>query len=163
MGKRPPSSRSLPIAEAAIGRQADILLLESPLVHGHINHLPTIIWYIRTLHHGGWWQAEAATRKPPPMKKSRLGEILLQEVLWGFMSATVAQRIAAAAIQDGCSHADLTVLAGLGTDGEYPANAWRDLERKLPPNTLLAAYNFVRNLTPSRHCMPHVDDHLNCP
>ena len=173
MVKRPRSSRSLPIAETAIGRQADILILESSLVHGHFDHFPTIIGYIHTLHHGGCIQAaeaelaelaaRKATRKAPPIETSRLGEMLLNEVLWGFMAASVAQRLAAAAIQDGCTHSDLREIAGLGCDGTHPKNAWRDLDRKMTPNKLLAAYNYVRNLTPSRHCRPQVHDHLNCP
>ena len=172
MGKRPRTSRSLPIAETAIGREADILILESFLVHGHFKPFPTIIGYILTLHHGGCIQAaeaelaelaaRKATRKAPPIETSRLGEMLLNEVLWGFMAASVAQRLAAAAVQDGCTHADLRSLAAVGGDGTHPKNSWRDLERKMAPNKLQAAYTFVRNLTPSRHCRPQVHDHLNC-
>ena len=86
--------------------------------------------------------------------KSHLSEILLQEVLWGFMAASVAQRLAAAAIADGCTHADLRVLASLGGDGRYPANAWRDLGRKLLQNKLQYAFKVVRNLYPSRYGRP---------
>ena len=119
MGKRALSKRSLPIAETALGREA-----------------------------------EATTTKTAVPQSSRLAELLVNEVLWGFMAAAVCQRLAAAAIADGGNHEDLKLLAGLGSDGTYPANAWRDLERKLKPNQLRAAYTFVRNITPSRNCRP---------
>ena len=44
MGKRPRSGRSVPIAEAFIGRHAAILLVKCSIVTGYIDNLPLIIW-----------------------------------------------------------------------------------------------------------------------
>ena len=98
----------------------------------------------------------------PARGKSYLAELLLQEVLWGFMAASVAQRLAAAAIADGSCHPDLTVIADVGSRGRYPGNAWRDLERRLLPNRLLSAFQIFRIQSHSQDCRARRADNINC-
>ena len=54
-------------------------------------------------------------------------------VLWGRgdISATALQKLAHAAVLDGCSHKELLQFAGLGAFGQHPANITRDLKTYL--------------------------------
>jgi len=86
----------------------------------------------------------SASAPPPPRAPSRLVELLVFEVMWGFVHATVAQRIAEAARVDGLSHPDLEKLAGIGATGMHRQNTWRDLLRMLKPFSILQALGSFR-------------------
>lgn len=66
---------------------------------------------------------------PLDARVSVLAMILIQEVLWGTMSACKACQLAKAAIEDGANRRDLDVMATIGAEGTWAGNCWRDLKR----------------------------------
>jgi hypothetical protein len=63
----------------------------------------------------------------PVREHSQLSSVLLQLWGWGVLSASTIQTVAAAAVMDGLSCADLLKLSQLGSAGLYQGNMSRDL------------------------------------
>ena len=63
--------------------------------------------------------------------KSQLAEYLLRAVLWGVLSAVVAQKLAILAVEDGARGEGLQEFAIQGSKGTHPEHTWRDLCRRL--------------------------------
>ena len=64
---------------------------------------------------------------------SALAKFLIDQWSWGAMSAPTIQKIAFAARQDGLSHAEITIIASLGSEGRNPQNCHVELLKKLSP------------------------------
>ena len=60
------------------------------------------------------------------------------------MSAPSVQWLAAAVVQDGCTHPDLVRLSTVGTSGQWAGNARRDLLRKFATGLDLAAFTILQ-------------------
>ena len=80
----------------------------------------------------------------PDCGPSKLIELLVSSVVWGELSAPFAQKIAAAAVEDGLCHPSVKQLSRMGTSGEYPGKIFGQLMAQLPRLPLLEA---VRTLT----------------
>ena len=61
--------------------------------------------------------AAAADVAPPPDVPSQLANLLLNQWIWGDMSALQLQKTAAAAVADGADHRELKLLASIGSHG----------------------------------------------
>ena len=79
------------------------------------------------------WAKEQERHQEP---KSSSANFMLEKWCFGHMSTPLIQAIAACAVQDGCGHADLLVLAALGSHGKYPNNMHIELVNKLKPTAL---------------------------
>ena len=71
--------------------------------------------------------------------RSALAALLAEQQALGFLPAVLLQKIAAAAVQDGCEHPEVVEMSRLGACGEVPGNISRDLfklhrlaDRRLP-------------------------------
>ena len=64
---------------------------------------------------------------------SFLVELLVFEFMWGFMTATMVQKICEAAVKDGLSHRDVKRLSTIGCTGLFAGNCWRDMKSQLTP------------------------------
>ena len=84
-------------------------------------------------------QAELVNLSP----KSELAELLVDRWAWGALSTPVVQQIAAAAVADGVSHADVVFLSKLGTSGRHPNNMYKELTRKLKDTPLTEALDNI--------------------
>ena len=71
--------------------------------------------------------AAAADVAPPPEVPSQLANLLLNQWIWGDMSALQLQKTAAAAVADGADHRELKLLASIGSHGTMANNCHRDL------------------------------------
>ena len=89
--------------------------------------------------------AAAPAAAAPPEPPSRLANLLLDQWVWGDMSAAQVQRFASAAVSDGAKHRDLMLLASIGSQGTCPGNCHRDLvEYRLRKPELLTALSDVK-------------------
>lgn len=70
--------------------------------------------------------------------------LLFREVLWGSMSAALANRIANAAIRSGADTADIKRLAKCGASGKHPGNVWRELKTRTMSSIFAGAWAKVR-------------------
>ena len=76
---------------------------------------------------------EAAAAKARTMPKASIfAELLVTEVLYGFMTASRARRYCEALIEDNMHHEDIARIAKLGKKGVYVSNIWRDLQKTSP-------------------------------
>ena len=73
---------------------------------------------------------EVTTTKLP--KPSVFAELMITEVLYGFMTASRCRRYCEAIIEDRPQHQDIARLAALGKKGFYTSNIWRDLQKTYP-------------------------------
>lgn len=62
---------------------------------------------------------------------SPLWQLLMKKYAWGNMSASDVQQLAQAAVESGAARHDLQQLASIGSHGNVPGNAQRDLSRLL--------------------------------
>ena len=75
---------------------------------------------------------------------SFLVELLVFEFMWGFMTATMVQKICEAAVKDGLSHRDVKRLSTIGCTGVFAGNCWRDMKSQLAPVKIRGALgNFM--------------------
>ena len=76
---------------------------------------------------------EAAAAKASKLpKRSVFAELIVTEVLYGFMTASRARRYCEALGEDNIQHEDIARLAALGKKGSYTSNIWRDLQKTYP-------------------------------
>eukprot|EP00969_Alexandrium_andersonii_P028234 1231966-Alexandrium_andersonii.AAC.1 len=88
----------------------------------------------------GWRQrqelakkASASSSDQPRDEESHLARALLNMHDWGHITATRVQSLAQAAMEDGLKHRSVVRLAKLGSQGRYPGNCERDLQRIRAP------------------------------
>ncbi len=74
---------------------------------------------------------------------SALSEFLLTKWAWGELSAPLVQQIAACAQKDGANHAEVKILAGLGSQGHHPRNCHPELVSKLKDSIATRALTTV--------------------
>lgn len=75
---------------------------------------------------------------------SALGEVLAYEVLWGFITPVLCQRIAAAAVIDGLRNPTVEKLAGICNKVTFPGKCWRDFKIVWQPLKLVDAIGNFR-------------------
>ena len=80
----------------------------------------------------------AASSNETPVQ-SLLAQLLLYEVMWGFMQPGKAQKIAELAWADGARGAALDTLRKTGSSGCWSRNVWRDIKNKMPATFLGSA------------------------
>ena len=81
--------------------------------------------------------------------RSSLALGLMKEVMWGFLSPSMAHRIATWGIADGITKADLVALSKMGSSGIHTRNVWRDIKTKLKsPEIARAKYSIKLELKP---------------
>jgi hypothetical protein len=92
---------------------------------------------IETAHH-------ARQQESQPPKQSVLASELLMQYYSGHCSAACVQRIAMAAMLDGCSHEEVAHLASFGAYGLQSGNAPRDLNRHYIKGCLIPEPHILR-------------------
>jgi hypothetical protein len=120
-----------------------------------IAEMPPKKKYARTDTFGGCRQAglalDAGLLGEPPMEpsvgdavSSALVELLAFEILWGFLTPRLAQRICAAAVADGLKNIDVDRMSRMGSNGAFSGNGWRDFKRMLEPSMIRKALGSFR-------------------
>eukprot|EP00971_Amphidinium_carterae_P329024 6461246-Amphidinium_carterae.4 len=97
--------------------------------------------------------AAAEAREARGARPSKLAKLLLEQWSWGHISAISLQAIAAAAEDDGCSHPDVSRLAGIGSRGVQAGNCSRDLQAIVSVGVLHAALYTVSLPVAGKVCL----------
>ena len=80
-----------------------------------------------------------------------LSLLLIRLVLWGHISATLSQKIAAAAMESGASSLEIKRLAAAGSGATWAQNVWRDMRRRFistPMSRVLSRIRLPVRATP---------------
>ena len=86
--------------------------------------------------------AGASSTDPP--YESKLARHLVTMVMWSFMSACVAQKLANLAMQDGAKGVGLDSVSSVGTKGVNKQNSFRDLLMKLKPLKVVSCLKLIK-------------------
>ena len=86
----------------------------------------------------------SSSTSKPAKRTSKLANLLIRGVLWGKMSASFANEIALAGVDDGIDLSDLKQLAKMGSSGVHKCHMWRDFKTILKPSQLSVA---LRNIS----------------
>ena len=98
---------------------------------------------------------EAATKaSTQPTKASVFAELLITEVLYGFMTASRARRFCEALGEDNIHHEDIDRIAALGKKGFHQSNIWRDLQKTYP-------LSYTHTKTQGCACQTRYNAHVN--
>ena len=88
-----------------------------------------------------WADSQDSMQAPQP--RSELAKLLVEKWAWGEMSTPAIQQIAAAAVADGATSREVTLLAGLGSNGRYPNHMHTELLKHLQPTKVSGALTEV--------------------